>query len=135
MLAGDVNLMNVTDANAPFARVKDVLARADVRFANLECCFYEPKTARSVNDEGFYASPSVAPALRVAGFNAVGTGNNVNYGAEAIVSSLRALDTVGIPHTGSGVNSVAAHEPAFAQAGGFKVAFVQRTSVYWPTTR
>jgi len=133
LLAGDVNLMNVTDARAPFVRVQDALARADVRFANLECCFYEPPSARSVNDEGFYASPSVAPALRTAGFNAVGTGNNVNYGAEAIVSSLRTLDAVGIPHTGSGANNVAAHEPAIVHANGVKVGFLQRTSVYWPT--
>jgi poly-gamma-glutamate synthesis protein (capsule biosynthesis protein) len=133
MFAGDVNLMNVTDPRAPFARVTDVLARADVRFANLECCFYEPAGARSLSDEGFYASPAMAEALRVAGFDAVGTANNVNYGAEAIVSSLRALDAHGIAHAGSGANSAAAHEPAYARAGGAQVGLIQRTSVYWPT--
>ena len=133
MFAGDVNLMNVTDPRAPFARVSEVLARADVRFANLECCFYEPAGARSLSDEGFYASPAMAEGLRVAGFDAVGTANNVNYGAEAIVSSLRALDAHGIAHAGSGANSAAAHEPAYAHAGGAQVALIQRTSVYWPT--
>jgi poly-gamma-glutamate capsule biosynthesis protein CapA/YwtB (metallophosphatase superfamily) len=133
MLAGDVNLMNVTNPQGPFARVKDTLSRADVRFANLECCFYEAPGKRSVTDEGFYASPAVAQALRIAGFNAVGTGNNVNYGAEAIVSSLRALDGAGIPHTGSGANSAAAHEPVIVQTKTGKVGFLQRTSVYWPT--
>jgi len=133
MLAGDVNLMNVTDARSPFARVVEVLERADVRFANLECCFYEPQGARSVTDEGFYAQPGMAEGLRVAGFQAVGTANNVNYGAEAIVSSLRALDAHGIAHTGSGVDSAGAHEPAYVAAKGAKVGFVQRTSVYWPT--
>jgi poly-gamma-glutamate synthesis protein (capsule biosynthesis protein) len=133
LLAGDINLMNVTDPHAPFARVKDVLARADVRFANLECCFYEPPGTRSLTDEGFYARPQAAQALRVAGFDAVGTANNVNYGAEAIVSSLRVLDELGIPHTGSGGNSAAAHEPAYATGKGGTVGFLQRTSVYWPT--
>lgn len=133
MMAGDVNLMNVTDARAPFTRVVEVLAHADVRFANLECCFYEPLAARSLSDEGFYASPKIAPALRDAGFDVVGTGNNVNYGADAIVSSLRALDKAGIAHTGSGANSAAAHEPAHLSANGVKAAFLQRTSVYWPT--
>jgi poly-gamma-glutamate synthesis protein (capsule biosynthesis protein) len=132
-LAGDINLMNVADPNAPFVRVKDVLARADMRFANLECCFYEPTSARSLSDEGFYARPQTAQALRVAGFDAIGTANNVNYGAEAIVSSLRVLDGLGIPHTGSGPNSAAAHEPAYASAKAVTVAFLQRTSVYWPT--
>jgi poly-gamma-glutamate synthesis protein (capsule biosynthesis protein) len=133
LLAGDVNLMNVSDPSGPFVRVKDVLATADVRFANLECCFYEASGARSLTDEGFYARPGTAQALRAAGFDAVGTANNVNYGAEAIVSSLRTLDDIGIPHTGSGRNSTAAHEPAYVKTQGVTVGFLQRTSVYWPT--
>ena len=133
MFAGDVNLMNVTDPRGPFARVTGVLSGADVRLANLECCFYEPAGARSLSDEGFYASPSMAEALRIAGFDAVGTANNVNYGTDAITSSLRALDAHGIAHTGSGPNSAAAHEPAYVHAGGAQVGFLQRTSVYWPT--
>lgn len=133
MFTGDVNLMNVADPAAPFVRVTDVLRQADVRFANLECCFYEPPAARSLSDEGFYASPRAAQALAVAGFDAVGTANNVNYGADAIVSSLSTLDALGIPHTGSGINSFAAHEPALVQRGGAKAGFLQRTSVYWPT--
>ena len=133
IFAGDVNLMNVTDPRGPFVRVTDVLGRADARFANLECCFYEPQGKRSLSDEGFYASPAMAEALRVAGFNAVGTANNVNYGADAIMSSLKALDAHGVAHAGSGANSAAAHEPALVQANGAKVGFQQRTSVYWPT--
>jgi poly-gamma-glutamate synthesis protein (capsule biosynthesis protein) len=133
LCSGDVNLMNVTDPRAPFVRVADALRQADVRFANLECCFYEPAAERSLADEGFYASPALADALRIAGFDAVGTANNVNYGAEAIVSSLRALDGAGIAHTGSGANSAAAHEPAYVKRKDATVAFLQRTSVYWPT--
>jgi poly-gamma-glutamate synthesis protein (capsule biosynthesis protein) len=133
MLTGDVNLMNVTDPEAPFVRVQDVLRRAEVRFANLECCFYEPAGAHSLSDEGFYARPEVAQALRIAGFDAVGTANNVNYGADAIVSSLRTLDALGIPHTGSGANSAAAHKPAIVKTREGRVGFQQRTSVYWPT--
>lgn len=133
LLAGDVNLMNVTDPRAPFQRVASVLAGGDIRFANLECCFYQPAGARSLSDEGFYASPATAQALRIAGFDAVGTANNVNYGFEAIMSSLTALDALGVGHTGSGSNRVAAHEPAYVHGKGAKAAFVQRTSVYWPT--
>src|SRR2546423_891016 len=59
MFTGDVNLVNVTDPAAPFIRVREVLSHADVRFANLECCFYEPAAARSLSDEGFYALPEV----------------------------------------------------------------------------
>ncbi|TMD38046.1 MAG: hypothetical protein E6I89_07770 [Chloroflexi bacterium] len=55
MLTGDINLMNVTDPQVPFARVKDTLRQADVLFGNLECCFYEPATGHPVEREGFYA--------------------------------------------------------------------------------
>ena len=134
MLAGDVNLMNVSDAEAPFRRVAPVLAQADIRFANLECCFFQPAAARSLSDEGFYANPAAARALKIAGFDVVGTANNVNYGAEAITSSLQALDSTGVPHTGSGANAAAAHEPAIVTAkNGARIGFQQRTSVYWPT--
>ena len=133
MMCGDVNLMNVTRPEAPFSRVRDVLQDADVRFANLECCFYTPARERSVTDEGFYAAPDMVQALKHAGFHAVGTANNVNYGQEAILSSLQALDGAAIAHTGSGANSSAAHQPAVVQAAGRRVAFLQRTSVYWPT--
>ena len=132
-MCGDVNLMNVDDARAPFTRVIDVLSSADLRFANLECCFYQPAGARSLGDEGFYANPKIAPALREAGFDVVGTANNVNYGSEAILSSLAALDEAGVAHTGTGANASAAHEPAYGTAKGIKAAFLQRSSVYWPT--
>ena len=42
LLTGDINLMNVSDARAPFARVAGALRAASVVFGNLECCFYAP---------------------------------------------------------------------------------------------
>ena len=56
ILTGDVNLMNVTDPQVPFTRVKDTLRQADVLFGNLECCFYEPGTGHPLERESFYAS-------------------------------------------------------------------------------
>ena len=52
MLTGDINLMNVTDPQVPFARVKDTLRQADVLFGNLESCFYEPATGHPVETLG-----------------------------------------------------------------------------------
>src|SRR5258705_7844083 len=46
MLTGDVNLMNVTDPQVPFARITDTLRRADVLFGNLECCLASLGTVR-----------------------------------------------------------------------------------------
>ena len=133
MLTGDVNLMNVTDPQVPFARVKDTLRQADVLFGNLECCFYDPPAGHSLEREGFYAPLAAAQALVIAGYRAVGNANNVNYGEEAIRSSLRRLDGIGIPCTGAGVNRKAARAPAIVTHEGLRFGFVQRTSVYWAT--
>ena len=133
LFAGDVNLMNVTDPQLPFRRVAPGLKQADVRFANLECCLYQPAETQSPGDEGFYASPAAGEALRIAGFDAVGNANNVNYGAEAIRASVRRLRELGIPSTGAGVDRDAARAPAIVERNGVRVGFLQRTSVYWPT--
>ena len=133
MLTGDINLMNVTDPHVPFARVKDTLRRAAVLFGNLETCFYEPGTGHSLAREGFYAPLASAQALLIGGFHAVGNANNVNYGDEAIRSSLRELDRLGIPCTGAGVNRKAARAPAIIIHAGLRFGFLQRTSVYWAT--
>lgn len=133
LLAGDVNLMNVTDPRVPFARVAPALKQADVRFANLECCLYAPAEARSAADEGFYAAPAAGNALRIAGFDAVGNANNVNYGAEAIRASVGRLRELGIPCTGAGADRDQACAPAIVERSGVRIGFLQRTSVYWPT--
>jgi poly-gamma-glutamate synthesis protein (capsule biosynthesis protein) len=133
MLTGDVNLMNVVDPQVPFAQIKETLRHADVLFGNLECCFYEPATEHPLEHEGFYAPLASAEALLLGGYHAVGTANNVTYGAEAIRSSLRRLDDLGIQYTGAGVNREAARAPAIVTHEGLRFGFVQRTSVYWPT--
>ena len=133
MLTGDVNLMNVTDLRAPFARVASVLKEADVVFGNLECCLYDAPAERSLADEGFYAPRAAGGALTLAGYRAVGMANNVTYGAEAISSSVAELDRLGIAHTGAGANGGEAREPAVIECKGLRVGFLQRTSVYWPT--
>ena len=58
-------------------------------FGNLECCFYEPGAGHAVEREGFYAPLASAQALVLGGYHAIGNANNVNYGEEAIRSSLR----------------------------------------------
>ncbi|HMH51971.1 MAG TPA: CapA family protein [Candidatus Acidoferrum sp.] len=133
MLTGDVNLMNVADPEVPFARVTDTLRQADVLFGNLECCFYEPAGEHALEREGFYAPLASARALVVGGFHAIGNANNVNYGEEAIRSSLARLDALGVAHTGAGVDRRAARAPAIVTHAGLRFGFVQRTSVYWAT--
>jgi poly-gamma-glutamate synthesis protein (capsule biosynthesis protein) len=96
ILAGDVNLMNVTDATTPFRRVAAELHAADAVFANLECCLHLP-SRRSHATEGFFVDPQIGgEALRLSGIRAVGIANNVNYGAENIAASIKRLDQIGL---------------------------------------
>lgn len=133
MLTGDVNLMNVADPAVPFKLVAPMFERADFVFSNLECCFYIPPGGHSLENEGFFAEAASAQALKLAGIQAVGIANNVNYGEAAITASIARLDAIGIPHTGAGANRDAARAPVILEKGGVRIGFLQRTSVYWPT--
>jgi len=133
LFTGDINLMNVIDPQLPFSKVLDVMQAADLRFGNLECCLYEPPAALSAADEGFYASPASGRALQIAGFDVIGNANNVNYGTEAIRSSLSELGKLGIPSTGAGLDRRQARAPVIVRRDGVRYGFLQRTSVYWPT--
>jgi poly-gamma-glutamate synthesis protein (capsule biosynthesis protein) len=133
ILSGDVNLMSVADAAAPFRHVAAELNAADVVFVNLECCLHLP-ARRSHGNEGFFADPQVGgDALRLAGIHAVGIANNVNYGADNIAASITRLDQLGVLHTGAGPDLAAARAPAIVTRNGLRVGFLQRSSVYWPT--
>src|ERR1044071_2464480 len=99
ILVGDVNLMNVDDPAVPFARVGDELRAADLVFANLECCLYEPPDGHTAEHEGFFADPQTAgEALKIGRIAAVGLANNVNYGSAAILGSIGRLDRLRIAH-------------------------------------
>jgi len=132
-LAGDVNLMNVTDAAAPFRHVAAELHSADVVFANLECCLHLPSRQLHAA-EGFFVDPQVGgEALQLSGIHAVGLANNVNYGASNIAASIARLDQRGVLHTGAGLNLADARAPAIIARTGLRVGVLQRSSVYWPT--
>ncbi len=134
LMAGDVNLVNVTDPSVPLARVGDVMRSADAVFCNLESTLYEPMLERSVGDEGFYVDPGVGvEVIRRGNISGVGLANNVNYGREAILASVTALDEQRIPHSGAGADLITACRPAVIESGGRRYGFFQRSSVFWPT--
>src|SRR5260370_18197040 len=114
ILTGDVNLMNVNDSTAPFARVMDELRQADVVLSNLECCLVETPAKHSVSNEGFFADPAVGgEALKLAGIHAVGVANNVHYGDRNIEASIARLYQLGILHAGAAADIAAARAPVF----------------------
>ncbi len=137
-LLGDINLLGVEDPAVPFNQVAPTLKSGDAVFANLECCLFDLAEKREMmrddqsGFEGIYAPPATGEALRLAGVQVIGNANNQNYGADAILSSNRRLDALGIAHAGTGANKAAARAPAVIERNGLKIGFIQRTSQYWP---
>jgi len=130
-LLGDVNFLGVTHADGLFDPVQAPLRRADLVFANLECCLYAP-TAEVVERRGFYVPPTLGAALTAAGIHIVGTANNVTIGREAISASLAELDRLGIAHVGAGLNAASARAARVLERDGVRYGFLQRTAVFWP---
>jgi poly-gamma-glutamate synthesis protein (capsule biosynthesis protein) len=132
LACGDVNLQARADPGAAFALVRPELAQADVLFADLEMCLSAP-TEKIEGKPGWIQSEArMAEGLVDAGFAVVSCANNVNYGADAILSTLRVLDERGIAHTGSGIDLATARRPAIVERGGVRLGFLARTAVFFP---
>jgi poly-gamma-glutamate synthesis protein (capsule biosynthesis protein) len=107
----------------PFEAVAPLLAGADIRIGNLELPLTE--RGRAVNkDYVFRASPALAEALNLAGFNVLTVANNhsLDYGPDGLVDTLAALDQAGIARPGGGRSAAEAHAPALLSVNGLRVA-------------
>jgi poly-gamma-glutamate capsule biosynthesis protein CapA/YwtB (metallophosphatase superfamily) len=134
LMTGDINLLNVQDSTTPFRQITDHLKAADVVISNLECLLGLPIHSHSIQNEGFFADPTISTeVLRGGNISAVGIANNINYGAANIMASINTLNKAGIAHTGAGENIAAARKPVIVERAGIRYGFLQRTSVYWPT--
>ena len=118
----------------------DRLLDLDGLLVNLECCLStrgEPYTD-TYHPFHFRADPGWAvPALEAAGVDWASLANNhvLDYGEEAMVDTLSALDSAGIARSGAGRDAAEAFEPALVtvaggrddDAGGLDVAVVSFT--------
>lgn len=127
-------------ADHPFAATAQVIRRADIAICNLEAPFGtkgKPFKKRFT----FLVPPSYAGALARAGFDAVAMANNhlMDYGAEPLKATIRILDSLGIAHSGAGMDLSEARRPAVVERNGLKVAFLSYSKVYpaefWATSR
>lgn len=126
MLARSIGRALQRDPNdSPFAGVLDALRVADVTIGNLECALGTAGT-RARKSFTFLAPPEAAASVADAGFDLVTLANNhsLDYGAEALASTLQLLDGVGVRHAGAGMNRAQAHQPAVLDVKGIRLAFV-----------
>ncbi|MFE3758665.1 CapA family protein [Nocardia tengchongensis] len=132
IFGGDVNIQLRTDPADAFVGIRDVLAKADFRFVNLEgpLCGQGPVIPHKPN--WTHADPAMVDALTWAGIDVVSCANNVTFPASAAVASLEVLDRAGIAHCGAGHDLCAARRPAVVQREGKSVAFLAYSSICWP---
>jgi len=128
-------LVQTNGADAPFAGVRSILARADATVGNLECPLSDrgtPTKSKSKKDlktkKEFVlrGTPAAAPGLADAGFAAMTLANNhiLDYGDDALDDTLAALHASGVATSGAGDDAALAWQPAYFERRGTRFALL-----------
>ena len=116
----------------PFAHSLDTLARGDLVLGNLEIPLIDATCTWRA--EGVPATLTgtieAAPRLRAAGFHVLGLANNhiMDYGADGLRTTIRAMRNHGIEIVGAGENLAAARTPAVVERAGTRFGILAYTS-------
>jgi poly-gamma-glutamate capsule biosynthesis protein CapA/YwtB (metallophosphatase superfamily) len=135
IILGDIQVHSRrADPTTAFVNVRDTLQAADLVYANLEGVLV--KSARPDGDipdkKGWtHPGPGGALALKASNIGVVGVANNVAYGRDNILQTLKVLDAHGIGHVGAGKNLAEAHKPAIVERKGVKFGFLQYTARWY----
>ncbi|HTY08595.1 MAG TPA: CapA family protein [Candidatus Edwardsbacteria bacterium] len=118
-------------AGYTFERTAGLLRAADIAICNLEAPFGtkgKPFRKRFT----FLVPPIYAGALKDAGFDVVAMANNhmMDFGPQPLATTLAALDSLGIGHSGAGMDLAAARAPALVERNGARVAFLSYSRVH-----
>jgi poly-gamma-glutamate capsule biosynthesis protein CapA/YwtB (metallophosphatase superfamily) len=111
-------------ANREFAMTVDQLHRADIVFGDLEM----PLSVRGSPREKlitFRGDPEIAEDLRLVGFDVLSLANNhsMDFGEEALLDTVAALESQGIRHVGAGNDIHRASTPAVTEVNGCTLGF------------
>ena len=115
----------------PFKRTKELLRTGDLAFCNLEAPFGTGGTPFP-KKYTFLVPPEFVEGLLYAGFDGVSLANNhtMDYGMEALHSTLSILDEAGIRHSGAGKDLKEARKPALFEVKGIRVAFLSYSNTF-----
>lgn len=113
-------------ATSPLRYVAERLAAADITVGNLESPLSAGGSAWPGKDVHFRGDPRGIEGLKASGFTFLSLGNNhiLDYGTDALMDTIAALDLAGIGHAGAGIDHAAAWKPAVATYGDTTVAFL-----------
>jgi poly-gamma-glutamate capsule biosynthesis protein CapA/YwtB (metallophosphatase superfamily) len=130
-LTGDTSFSTLESASS---NALDVVRGATVGFTNLEVNLLDGAAASAAAarpaPRWISASGDQASRVRDLGFDVVSLANNhsMDFGADGLTSTLRALDAAGIVHAGAGSDLGAARAAALVGHGARRVAFVAVTA-------
>lgn len=136
-LIGETNV-NREQPDTAFNLVQDYLDDADIRLGHMETLLSNDPSQNPERPDLPYkplwcfSRPENAQAWKTAGIDAVSLASNIICGDEAIDTTYKKLDELGISHCGIGHNLMEAHAPAIVIKNGIKVGMLSYTSVFWP---
>lgn len=128
-------IIETRGVEAIFDGVRDVLQNVDLASANLECPLTTAPVRHPTKGIAFKGRPENVAGLTSAGIDFVTLANNhtFDYLEAGMNETMAVLDSVGIVHTGSGANDLAARRTVFLSGGGLSLAMLamsDRTGSY-----
>jgi poly-gamma-glutamate capsule biosynthesis protein CapA/YwtB (metallophosphatase superfamily) len=111
--------------------VRDTLAEADIRFAQVERVYSERGELQPHGGAHGRLPPHMASVLTDCGFNVVSVAGNhaMDWGPEPLLDTIDLLRAKGIQAIGAGRNLAEARQPALIDAKGLCVAMLAYCSV------
>ena len=135
LIIGDIQVHERrADPTTAFVNVRETLRAADLVYANLEGVLVKSKgpDIDIPDKKGWtHPGPGGVRALKDAGVDVVGVANNVAYGRNNILETMKLLDANGILHVGAGRNLEEAHKPVIVERKGIKIGFLQYTARWY----
>lgn len=133
LIIGDVQVQQRSDPTTAFIHVTETLNRADLVYANLEGMLVASQGyGIDIPDKKWiHPGPQGVAALQSANVDVVGVANNVAYGRDNILETLRVLREGGIEYVGAGKNIEAAHQPVIVERKGVKIGILQYTARWY----
>jgi poly-gamma-glutamate synthesis protein (capsule biosynthesis protein) len=111
--------------------VRDTLASADIRFAQVERTYSERGELRPHGGAHGRLPPHMASVLTDCGFNVASVAGNhaMDWGPEALLDTIELLRSMGIQTIGGGRNLAEARQPALIECKGLRIAMLAYCSV------
>lgn len=125
------------DPDTLFDFVRGELTKADVAFCQLEINLTDRGSRLPQCRHTDRTHPSVAHAIKRAGFNVVSWAGNhcMDWGREGFFDTIEALKAAKLSVVGAGATIVEAREPVIVEAKGQRIAFLAYSSIlpmsYW----